>query len=224
MRTWHGSLTCWVWCQQLYWVELSGAHCPAQCVSQVSWLCCCCWGYPGGPHCWRHLEHKGIIVRQGAWGVLATGHNTGPPAVSNLPDTHHHTSHPLPVRSRLAATQSCQSLRHALPPTVTSMLLCVPDAGRASTRRSYDVTLFTDAVNMLILLQVRRQVDQVVTDQLGAWLDAHPAALSAIVNKALTAARAAEAARKARELVRRKSSLTSSTLPGKLADCTSKDK
>jgi DNA gyrase/topoisomerase IV subunit B len=73
-------------------------------------------------------------------------------------------------------------------------------------------------------LQVRRQVDQVVTDQLGAWLDAHPAALSSIVSKALTAARAAEAARKARELVRRKSSLTSSTLPGKLADCTSKDK
>jgi len=64
----------------------------------------------------------------------------------------------------------------------------------------------------------------VVTDQLGVWLDAHPAALAAIVNKALTAARAAEAARKARELVRRKSSLTSTTLPGKLADCTSNNK
>lgn len=76
----------------------------------------------------------------------------------------------------------------------------------------------------MVCLQVRRQVDQVVTDQLGAWLDSHPAALAAIVNKALTAARAAEAARKARELVRRKSSLTSSTLPGKLADCTSRDK
>lgn len=56
------------------------------------------------------------------------------------------------------------------------------------------------------------------------WLDAHPAALAAIVAKALTAARAAEAARKARELVRRKSSLTRSTLPGKLADCTSSNR
>jgi DNA gyrase/topoisomerase IV subunit B len=72
--------------------------------------------------------------------------------------------------------------------------------------------------------QVRKLVDQAVTEQLGAWLDAHPAALSAIVGKALTAARAAEAARKARELVRRKSSLTSSTLPGKLADCTSSNR
>lgn len=79
-------------------------------------------------------------------------------------------------------------------------------------------------VNFIICSQVRRQVDQVVTDQLGVWLDTNPAALAAIVNKALTAARAAEAARKARELVRRKSSLTSTTLPGKLADCTSNNK
>eukprot|EP00878_Enallax_costatus_P046760 GHUV01057040.1.p1 GENE.GHUV01057040.1~~GHUV01057040.1.p1 ORF type:complete len:251 (+),score=74.34 GHUV01057040.1:288-1040(+) len=69
--------------------------------------------------------------------------------------------------------------------------------------------------------EVRRLVDQAVMDQLGAWLESHPAALSAIVGKALTAARAAEAARKARELVRRKHVLTRSTLPGKLADCTS---
>ncbi|WIA31299.1 hypothetical protein OEZ86_002201 [Tetradesmus obliquus] len=72
--------------------------------------------------------------------------------------------------------------------------------------------------------EVRRLVDAAVTEQLGAWLESHPAALSAIVGKALTAARAAEAARKARELVRRKHVLTRSTLPGKLADCTSSDK
>lgn len=72
--------------------------------------------------------------------------------------------------------------------------------------------------------QVRRLVDQAVMNQLGAWLESHPAALSAIVGKALTAARAAEAARKARELVRRKHVLTRTTLPGKLADCTSNNR
>ena len=51
-----------------------------------------------------------------------------------------------------------------------------------------------------------------------------PAMLNSILGKALAAQRAAEAAKKARELVRRKSVLTKSTLPGKLADCQSTDK
>lgn len=50
-----------------------------------------------------------------------------------------------------------------------------------------------------------------------------PDVLSTVLGKALQAFRASEAARKARELVRRKSVLTKSTLPGKLADCTSTD-
>ena len=50
------------------------------------------------------------------------------------------------------------------------------------------------------------------------------ATLNQILGKAVSAWRAAEAAKKARELVRRKSVLTKSTLPGKLADCTSTDK
>lgn len=65
----------------------------------------------------------------------------------------------------------------------------------------------------------------------GAWvqdvgeaLDMEPAMLNSILGKALAAQRAAEAAKKARELVRRKSVLTKSTLPGKLADCQSTDK
>eukprot|EP00775_Hariotina_reticulata_P011204 gene11204-11354_t len=72
--------------------------------------------------------------------------------------------------------------------------------------------------------EVRRLVDAAVTDQLGAWLESHPNALRDVVGKALTAAQAAEAARKARELVRRKHVLTRSTLPGKLADCTSSNR
>lgn len=51
-----------------------------------------------------------------------------------------------------------------------------------------------------------------------------PSMLNSILGKALSAQRAAEAAKKARELVRRKSVLTKSTLPGKLADCQSSDK
>ncbi len=54
-------------------------------------------------------------------------------------------------------------------------------------------------------------------------LDANSATLEAILSKAVAAFRAAEAARKARELVRRKSVLTKSALPGKLADCSSTD-
>lgn len=67
---------------------------------------------------------------------------------------------------------------------------------------------------------MRRHPPQEVTE----WLEQHPPALAAIVAKSLTAARAADAAKRARELVRRKNVLTRSTLPGKLADCTSSDK
>jgi DNA gyrase/topoisomerase IV subunit B len=58
----------------------------------------------------------------------------------------------------------------------------------------------------------------------GEVLEMEPAMLNSILGKALAAHRAAEAAKKARELVRRKSVLTKSTLPGKLADCQSTDK
>ena len=62
------------------------------------------------------------------------------------------------------------------------------------------------------------------SQEVSDWLEQHPPALAAVVAKALTAARAADAARRARELVRRKNVLTRSTLPGKLADCTSSDR
>jgi DNA gyrase subunit B len=72
--------------------------------------------------------------------------------------------------------------------------------------------------------EARRAVEAAVADGVAAWFEARPQALAAVVGKALTAARAADAARRARELVRRKSALTRSTLPGKLADCTSSDR
>ena len=72
--------------------------------------------------------------------------------------------------------------------------------------------------------EVRKLVDGVVASELSAALELDAAALGAILAKALQAFRAAEAAKKARELVRRKSVLIKSTLPGKLADCTSSDR
>ncbi|MGQ0813220.1 MAG: DNA topoisomerase (ATP-hydrolyzing) subunit B [Gemmatimonadota bacterium] len=71
--------------------------------------------------------------------------------------------------------------------------------------------------------EVRGAVEQVVNDKLSAFLDEHPSVARAIIDKALQAARARIAARKARELVRRKNALEGSVLPGKLADCSIND-
>ncbi len=66
---------------------------------------------------------------------------------------------------------------------------------------------------------MRTLVDQVVSDQLAAYLEEHPAVARTILDKALTANRAREAARKARESIRRKSALGGAAMPDKLRDC-----
>ena len=70
---------------------------------------------------------------------------------------------------------------------------------------------------------MRSLVDSIVREGLMDYLEEHPAVGKAIIEKALMASRAREAARKAREATRRKSALESSTLPGKLADCNERD-
>jgi DNA gyrase subunit B len=71
--------------------------------------------------------------------------------------------------------------------------------------------------------EVQTYVQQVVGEALATFLEENPAAAKAIIQKCLTSARARDAARKARDLVIRKSALESLTLPGKLADCSERD-
>ena len=71
--------------------------------------------------------------------------------------------------------------------------------------------------------EARTAVDSVVSEQLTYFLEQNPSVAKIICEKSVLAQRAREAARKARELTRRKTALDSMTLPGKLADCTDKD-
>jgi len=67
-------------------------------------------------------------------------------------------------------------------------------------------------------------VESVVNEELGEWLETHPEAGKAVLRKALLARDARDAARRQRDLVRRKGALSSGSLPGKLADCQSRDR
>src|SRR6266581_3884969 len=82
---------------------------------------------------------------------------------------------------------------------------------------------FEGQTNGKLNSDIKGDVEQLVNEKLGEWFDKHSTVARRIISKCIDAARAREAARKARELTRRKSAMDSSGLPGKLADCQERD-